>query len=200
MSLIVTQSAPDFSAKAVMGDGSIVENFTLSQFRERPGQHGQYVLLFFYPLDFTFVCPTEIIAFDEKIAEFHKRNVQVIGVSVDSEYSHFAWRETERSKGGIGRISYPLVADLNKKIASDYGVLLDGSVALRGTFLIDRQGVVRHSVINDLPLGRSIDEELRTIDALQTFEEVGEVCPANFKKGDKTMKTSQKGLAEYFKA
>ena len=194
MSSLVTKPAPDFSANAVLADGSIKENFKLSDFKGK-----KYVVLFFYPLDFTFVCPTEIIAFDQQIQEFEKRNTQVIGVSVDSQFSHFAWRETDRTKGGIGKIKYPLVADLTKKIASDYGVLLDDGVALRGLFLIDLQGVIRHQLVNDLPLGRSIDEAIRMVDALQTFEKVGEVCPANFKPGDKTMKTSQQGLAEYFK-
>jgi len=200
MDTLITKEAPDFTAAAVMPDGTINENFSLSSFRAGPGSKGQYVVLFFYPMDFTFVCPTEIIAFDEKVEEFKKRNVQLIGASVDSEYAHFAWRETPRSKGGIGNISYPLVADITKKIASDFGVLLETGVALRGLFLIDPKGIVRHQVVNDLPLGRSVDEALRMVDALQTFEEVGEVCPANFKKGDKTMKTSQEGLVEYFSA
>jgi peroxiredoxin 2/4 len=195
MSSLVTKAAPDFTANAVMPDGTIKEGFTLSSYKGK-----KYVLLFFYPMDFTFVCPTEIIAFDRALKEFEKRNTQVIGASVDSEYSHFAWRETETAKGGIGRIGYPLVADITKKISSDYGVLLDSGVALRGLFLIDKSGIVRHEVVNDLPLGRSTDEALRMIDALQTFEEVGEVCPANFHKGDKTMQTTHKGLEKFFTA
>lgn len=194
MSSLVTKTAPDFSAKAVLADGSIQEGFALSCFK------GAYILLFFYPMDFTFVCPTEILAFDAELGEFAKRNVQVIGVSVDSEYSHHAWREQERAKGGIGKIGFPLVADITKKISADYGVLLETGVALRGLFLIDRSGVVRHELVNDLPLGRSTEEALRIVDALQTFEEVGEVCPANFKKGGKTMKASQRGKEQYFTA
>jgi len=177
MTLLVTKEAPDFTANAVLPDGTI-EELKLSSYR------GKYVVLFFYPLDFTFVCPTEIIAFDEKIAEFEKKNTQVLGVSVDSHFSHFAWRETDRKNGGIGRISYPLVSDMTKKISSDYGVLLDEGIALRGLFLIDKNGIIRHQLVNDLPLGRSIDEALRMVDALSTFETVGEVCPANFKPGD----------------
>jgi alkyl hydroperoxide reductase subunit AhpC len=191
MSSLVTKVAPDFTAKAILADGSI-SDIRLSSFK------GKYIVLFFYPLDFTFVCPTEIIAFDNAIKEFEKRNTQVIGVSVDSHFSHFAWRESDRKNGGIGRIKYPLVSDITKKISENYGVLLEDGIALRGLFLIDKNGIVRHQLVNDLPLGRSIDEALRMIDALQTFETIGEVCPANFKKGDKTMKTNQEGLKEYF--
>lgn len=191
MSVLVTKEAPDFTAQAVYPDGSI-SDLKFSSYK------GKYVVLFFYPLDFTFVCPTEIIAFDEKLDEFKKRKTEIIGVSVDSHYSHFAWRETSRKTGGIGKIGFPLVSDLTKKISSDYDVLLPDGMALRGLFLIDTKGVVRHQVVNDLPLGRSIDEALRMVDALQTFETVGEVCPANYKKGDKTMKTSQQGLVDYF--
>ena len=188
---LVTKEAPDFTATAVMPDGSFKDDFKLSDYR------GKNVVLFFYPLDFTFVCPTEIIAFDNKIKEFEERNTQVIGVSVDSQFSHYAWRNTDRKKGGIGQVNYPLVADLTKKISEDYAVLINNAVALRGLFLIDKEGVVRHQVVNDLPLGRSIDEALRIVDALQTFEEVGEVCPANFHKGDDTMKPTQDGLEAY---
>ena len=173
-SSLVTKEAPDFQATAVMPDGSFKDDFKLSDYK------GKAVVLFFYPLDFTFVCPTEIIGFDNSIEEFEKRGVQVIGVSVDSQFSHFAWRNTARKQGGIGEVRYPLVADLSKKISSDYGVLINGAVSLRGLFLIDKEGVVRHQLVNDLPLGRSINEALRMVDALQTFEEVGEVCPANF--------------------
>jgi peroxiredoxin (alkyl hydroperoxide reductase subunit C) len=190
-SSLVTQEAPNFQATAVMPDGSFKDDFKLSDYK------GKTVVLFFYPLDFTFVCPTEIIGFDKSIQEFEKRGVQVIGVSVDSQFSHYAWRNTDRKEGGIGEIQYPLVADLSKKISSDYGVLVNGAIALRGLFLIDKEGIVRHQLVNDLPLGRSINEALRMVDALQTFEEVGEVCPANFNKGDDTMKPTQEGLEEY---
>ena len=190
MSTLVTKLAPDFTAKAVLPDGSFAD-ITLSDYR------GRYVVLFFYPLDFTFVCPSEILAFDTKLAEFKARGAEVIGVSVDSEYSHFAWRETPVEKGGIGRIGYPLVADLDKNIARAYGVLHNEAVALRGLFLIDREGVVRHAVINDLPLGRNVDEELRMVDALQFTEANGEVCPANWQKGEQGMKPDAEGVADY---
>jgi peroxiredoxin 2/4 len=191
MSTLVTKEAPDFTAQAVMPDNTINEEFTLSAFR------GKYVVLFFYPLDFTFVCPSEIIAFDKKLADFKARNVEVIGVSVDSQFSHFAWKNTEPKAGGIGNIQFPLVADLSKSIARNYGVLFGDAVALRGLFLIDKKGVVRHSVINDLPLGRNVDEAIRMVDALQFFEENGEVCPANWHKGDDGMTPSADGVASY---
>ena len=191
MSFLVTQEAPDFKASAVMGNNSIVEDFTLSKYR------GQYVVLFFYPLDFTFVCPSEIIAFDKAYGKFKERNAEVIGVSVDSQYSHFAWKNTPVNQGGIGQVAFPLVADLNKQISRDYGVLLDNAVALRGLFLIDRQGVVRHAVVNDLPLGRNVDEAIRMLDALQFNEKYGEVCPANWSAGDEGMKPTSEGVAEY---
>lgn len=191
MAHLVQQVAPDFTAQAVMPDGSFKE-LKLSEFR------GKYVVLFFYPLDFTFVCPTEIIAFSDAIEEFEQRNVQVIGASVDSHYSHFAWRNTPRDAGGIGAIKYPLVADLNKKISESYGVLLEGGVALRGLFLIDKDGVVRHELINDLPLGRNVDEAIRVVDALQFHEQNGEVCPANWRKGAKSMKADPEGSKEFF--
>ncbi len=160
---------------------------------------GKYVVLFFYPLDFTFVCPTELHAFQEKLAEFEQRGVQVIGSSVDSEYSHFAWVNTPKIKGGIEGVTYPLVADINKTIAADYDVLVEGAgVAYRGLFLIDKEGVVRHQVVNDLPLGRNVDEALRMVDALQFTEENGEVCPANWHEGEKSMKADQDGLEAYF--
>ena len=187
---LVTKQAPDFTAKAVMLDNTFAD-LRLSSYR------GKYVVLFFYPLDFTFVCPTEIIAFDKKLDEFKKRNCEVIGVSVDSEYSHFAWKNTPREKGGIGNIRYPLVSDITKEISRSYGVLYENSVALRGLFLIDKEGVVRHAVINDLPLGRSVDEALRMVDALQYYEEHGEVCPANWKPGEEAMKPSPDGVADY---
>jgi peroxiredoxin (alkyl hydroperoxide reductase subunit C) len=190
MSVLVTKEAPDFSAQAVMADNSIGE-IKLSAYR------GRYVILFFYPLDFTFVCPSEIIAFDKATKRFKDKNAVVIGVSVDSQFTHLAWRQTPRAKGGIGEISYPLVADLDKKIARAYDVLLNDAVALRGLFLIDTHGVVRHQIVNDLPLGRSVDEALRVLDALQYTEEHGEVCPANWKEGDEAMKPTAEGVAAY---
>jgi peroxiredoxin (alkyl hydroperoxide reductase subunit C) len=190
MSSLVTKEAPDFTAQAVNPDNSI-SDFTLSSLR------GKYVVLFFYPLDFTFVCPSEIIAFDKKVKEFKDRNAELVGVSVDSQYTHYAWRQTPPKKGGIGEISYPLVADLDKNIAREYGVLLDESVALRGLFLIDTHGVVRHQLVNDLPLGRSVDEAIRVLDALQFVEEHGDVCPANWKQGEEAMKPTAEGVAEY---
>jgi peroxiredoxin 2/4 len=194
MSVLVGKQAPDFKADAVVNGAEFVENFTLSQFKGK-----KHVVLFFYPLDFTFVCPTEMHAFQAKLAEFEARNTQVIGVSVDSKFSHFAWLTTPVNKGGIQGVKYPIVADITKSIARDYDVLTGDAVAFRGLFLIDKEGVVQHQVVNNLPLGRSIDEALRMVDALQYFEKNGEVCPANWKKGDKAMKADQKGLEEYFK-
>jgi peroxiredoxin (alkyl hydroperoxide reductase subunit C) len=191
MSTLVTRSAPDFTATAVMGDNSFKEDFSLSDYR------GKYVVLFFYPLDFTFVCPSEIIAFDKSLAEFQEKNCQVIGVSIDSQFSHWAWKNTSLDKGGIGNIQFPLVADLDKKISRQYGVLLDMGVALRGTFLIDKEGIVRHAVINDLPLGRSVVETLRMVDALIFHEKHGDVCPANWKEGEDAMTPTAEGVAEY---
>lgn len=190
--MLVTNPAPDFTATTVLADGSIVENFKLS---ENFGKKG--TVLFFYPLDFTFVCPSEIIAFSHRIEEFKSRGVNVIGVSVDSQFSHFAWRETPVNKGGIGRVKFPLVADLSKKISKDYDVLFGESVALRGSFLIDAKGIVRHAVINDLPLGRNIDEMIRMVDAMHFTDEHGEVCPAGWAKGDEGMKANTDGVAEY---
>lgn len=190
MSVLVTKEAPDFTAQAVMPDNSIAE-LKLSSYR------GKYVVLFFYPLDFTFVCPSEIIAFDKAVKKFKERNAVVLGVSVDSQFTHWAWRQVPRNKGGIGEIGYPLIADLDKKIARDYDVLLNESVALRGLFLIDTHGVVRHQIVNDLPLGRSVDEALRILDALQYTEEHGEVCPANWKAGEEAMKPTAEGVASY---
>ena len=193
MSVLVQKEAPDFAAQAVMPNGSFQE-IKLSDYR------GKYVLLFFYPLDFTFVCPTEIIAFSEAIEKFEALDVQVLGVSIDSHFSHFAWRETPRDKGGIGRIKYPLVADLKKEIARDFDVLVEGGVALRGLFLIDKEGVVRHQVVNDLPLGRNVDEALRMVKALQFFETNGEVCPANWNDGARTIRPSIEESKEFFEA
>ena len=190
MSTLVTKEAPDFTAQAVMPDNSF-KQLTLSSYR------GKYVVLFFYPLDFTFVCPSEIIAFDKAIGQFKEKNAEVIGVSVDSEFTHFAWKNTPVDQGGIGQIRYPLVADLNKSISRDYGVLFGESVALRGLFLIDKEGIVRHAVINDLSLGRNVDEALRMVDALQHTEKYGEVCPANWKEGEEAMKPTAEGVASY---
>ena len=190
MSTLVTQQAPDFVATAVLADNSF-EEIKLTNYR------GKYVVLFFYPLDFTFVCPSEIIAFNRKVEEFNKKNCELIGVSVDSHFTHLAWKETETSKGGIGNIQYPLVSDIKKDIARAYGVLHDDSVALRGLFLIDPKGVVRHAVVNDLPLGRNVDEALRMLDALQFTEEHGEVCPANWREGEDAMKPTAEGVAAY---
>lgn len=194
MSVLVTQQAPDFTATAVMPDGSFKEDFSLSDYK------GKYVLMFFYPLDFTFVCPTEIIAFSDRAKEFEDLGVQIIGVSVDSHFSHLAWTNQCRTEGGIGKTAYPLVADLNKQIARDYDVLLDSGVALRGLFLIDQAGIVRHQVVNDLPLGRSVDEALRMVKALQFFEANGEVCPANWQEGSRTIKADVAGSKEFFGA
>jgi peroxiredoxin (alkyl hydroperoxide reductase subunit C) len=190
--MLVTKKAPDFTAPAVLGDGSLVDEFNLY---ENFGEKG--TVLFFYPLDFTFVCPSELIAFDHRLEEFKKRGINVIGCSVDSQYSHFAWRETPVEKGGIGRVKYPLVADLTKQIARDFDVLLDDAVALRGSFLIDKDGTVRHAVINDLPLGRNIDEMLRMVDAMLFTNEHGEVCPAGWSEGQEGMKADPDGVAEY---
>jgi peroxiredoxin (alkyl hydroperoxide reductase subunit C) len=191
MTTLVTKEAPDFTAVTVMGDNNFNEEFKLSDLR------GKYTLLFFYPLDFTFVCPSEIIAFNTAYAQFKEKNCEVVGVSIDSQFSHWAWKNTPVDQGGIGQIEFPLVADLNKQISRDYGVLLNESVALRGLFLIDKEGIVRHSVINDLPLGRSVEEALRMLDALQFTEKYGEVCPANWKEGEEGMKPTADGVADY---
>jgi len=193
MPVQVTQPAPDFEADAVVhGD---FKRIKLSDYR------GKYVVLFFYPLDFTFVCPTELVAFSEEVTEFSKRGAQVIAVSVDSKFSHLAWTQTPRKAGGLGQISYPIVSDLNKKISRDYGVLLESSgVALRGLFLIDKEGILRHMLVNDLPLGRSVQEAVRTLDALQHFEKHGEVCPANWQPGEMSMKPDPIGSKKYFES
>jgi len=190
MSALVTKEAPDFTADAVMPDSSF-SKLVLSSYR------GKYVVLFFYPLDFTFVCPSEILAFNSKLEAFKKRNCEVVGVSVDSQYTHWAWKNTPVEQGGIGNIQYPLVADLTKNIAREYGVLFDESVALRGLFLIDKEGVIRHAIINDLPLGRSVEEVIRMLEALQHHEQYGEVCPANWKPGEDAMKPDADGVAQY---
>lgn len=193
--MLVTKKAPDFTATTVLGNNQIVDNFNLY---ENLGEKG--AVLFFYPLDFTFVCPSELIAFDHRLESFTERGINVIGVSVDSQFSHFAWKNTPVNQGGIGQVRYPLVADLNKQISRDYDVLLGESVALRGSFLLDKDGTVRHAVINDLPLGRNIDEMLRMIDAMLFTNEHGEVCPAGWAKGDAGMKASTEGVAEYLAA
>lgn len=193
MGVLVGRKAPDFTANAVLGDGTITNNFNLMKAVE-----SKYAVVFFYPLDFTFVCPSELIAFDHRLDEFKSRNVEVIGVSIDSHYTHNAWRNTAINDGGIGQVGYPLVADINHSICQAYDVEHpEAGVAFRASFLIDREGVVRHQVVNDLPLGRNIDEMLRMIDALQFTEEHGEVCPAGWQKGDKGMKADTKGVAEY---
>ncbi|QEL14034.1 peroxiredoxin [Limnoglobus roseus] len=191
MAVHVQKEAPDFSATAVVN-----EEFKPLKLSDYKGK--KYVVLFFYPLDFTFVCPTEIIAFSDRIADFHKRDCEVVGVSVDSEFSHLAWIKMARAEGGLGELKYPLVADLTKKIATDYGVLLEDGVALRGLFLVDKAGIVRHVTINDLPLGRSVDEAIRVLDALQFYEKNGEVCPADWKPGKATIKPGVKESKEYF--
>lgn len=191
MSVLVTKPAPDFTAQAVLADGSIKE-ISLSDYR------GKYVILFFYPLDFTFVCPTEIIAFSEAAADFEKLGVTVLGCSIDSHFSHLAWRGMDRKRGGIGDINYPLVADTKRTIARDYDVLHPDGVALRGLFLIDKEGVVRHQVVNDLPLGRNVAEAARMVQALQFHEENGEVCPANWEEGGLTIKPNPKDSQAYF--
>ena len=191
MSSHVTKPAPDFTAVAVMGDNSFNEQFKLSDYR------GKYVILFFYPLDFTFVCPSEIFAFDRALETFKAKNCEIIGVSIDSQFTHWAWKNTPVNDGGIGDIQYPLVADLDKKISRQYGVLLPEGIALRGTFLIDREGIIRHASVNDLPLGRNIDETLRMVDSLQFHEEHGDVCPANWKEGEDAMTPTAEGVADY---
>ena len=192
MGVLVGKKAPDFTAKAVR-ENTIIEDYKLSDLK------GKYVVLFFYPLDFTFVCPTELHAFNEKLEDFRSRNAEVVAVSVDSHFSHLAWLNTPKSKGGIEGIYYPIISDIHKSISKDYGVLFEeAGVAYRGLFLIDKDQVVRHQVVNDLPLGRSVDEALRVLDALQCVEEHGEVCPANWNKGGKTLKPTQDGLEEFF--
>ncbi|MFQ6607880.1 MAG: peroxiredoxin [Fidelibacterota bacterium] len=206
--MIVTKTAPEFSAEAIMPDNSFKE-ISLADYK------GKKVVLFFYPLDFTFVCPTEIIAFDHRLEEFEKRNVQVIGCSVDSKWTHHAWKNTEVNKGGIGNVRYPLIADIDKSVARAFDVLKDaepatvmtdeetfdtsirGDVALRGSFLIDEEGIVRHAVINDLPLGRNIDEMLRMVDALTFHQEHGEVCPAGWQEGKEAMGENPEGVSSY---
>ena len=192
MGVLVGKTAPDFTAAAVLGNGQIVESFNL-----KTAIKDKYAVLFFYPLDFTFVCPSELIAFDHRMAEFKKHNVEVIGVSIDSHYTHNAWRNTPVEKGGIGAVGYTLVADIKHEIAQAYDVEAAAGVAFRATFLIDRSGIVQHQYVNNLPLGRNVDETLRLVDALQFTEDHGEVCPAGWQKGKAGMKASQEGVAEY---
>jgi len=192
MSVLVGREAPDFSAPAVLGDGTITDDYNFKN-----AVAGKYAVVFFYPLDFTFVCPSELIAFDHRLEEFKKRNVEVIGVSIDSHFTHNAWRNTAVNDGGIGQVGYTLVADMTHSICKDYDVESEGGVAYRGSFLIDKDGMVRHQVVNDLPLGRNVDEMLRMIDALQFHEENGEVCPAGWTNGDKGMQADPKGVASY---
>ena len=195
MGVLVGKKAPDFDVKAVINGNQVVDSYKLSD------KQGQYVLLFFYPLDFTFVCPTELHAFQEKLAEFEQRNVQVIGCSVDSWFSHQAWLSTPKQMGGILGVTYPILSDFNKQIAKDYDVLCDDlGAAYRGLFLIDKEGFVRHQIVNDLPLGRNVDEAIRMVDALQFTEKHGEVCPANWNEGDKSMKPDTDGVKAYFNA
>ena len=191
MSVLVTQQAPDFTATAVLADGEIVEDFQLSKFK------GKKIVLFFYPLDFTFVCPSEILAHHHRVAAFAERGVQLIGVSIDSRYTHNAWRNTATKDGGIGSIDFPLVSDMDHAIMEAYGVVHPDGIALRGSFLIDENFDVRHQVVNDLPLGRNVDEMLRMVDALDFHSSHGEVCPAGWNKGDEGMKDTPAGVAEY---
>ena len=194
MSVLVGKQAPDFTATAVMADGSIKPDFKLADYQ------GKYIVLFFYPLDFTFVCPTELIAFSKRIKEFEDRDVQVIGCSIDSQFTHVAWRNTPVDEGGIGAVAYPLVADVKHEICKAYDVEFeDAGVAYRGSFLIGKDGKVHHQVVNDLPLGRNVDEMLRMIDALQFTEKYGEVCPAGWSKGEEGMKPDAQGVASYLK-
>jgi peroxiredoxin (alkyl hydroperoxide reductase subunit C) len=206
MYTLIGKKAPSFSADAVINGGEIVNNFSLEQYRGK-----QHIVFFFYPKDFTFVCPTELHAFQEKLSEFESRNVAVVACSTDTEQSHWGWLQVPKEKGGIQGITYPIVADTTKTISANYGVLdgdfsvneqneltSEGSmVAFRGLFLIDKQGIVRHLLINDFPLGRSVEEALRMVDALQFTEEHGEVCPANWKKGKQSLKDSHEGVADY---
>jgi len=192
MGVLVGKAAPDFTAAAVLGNGEIVDSFTLSE-----AIKGKKAVIFFYPLDFTFVCPSELLAFDHRIEAFQERGVEVIGVSIDSQFSHNAWRNTPVNEGGIGPVRYTLVADTKHSICQDYDVETDDGVAFRGSFLIDEDGQVRHQVVNDLPLGRNVDEMLRMVDALAFHQEHGEVCPAGWKDGDKGMDASPDGVAAY---
>ncbi|WP_208318253.1 peroxiredoxin [Allofrancisella inopinata] len=192
MMVLVGKKAPIFNAPAVLGNGEIVDNYDFAK-----AIQGKYAVVVFYPLDFTFVCPSELIALDKRTAKLKELGVEVVSVSIDSHFTHNAWRNTPINEGGIGPVSYTMVADINQKIVKDYDVQAEGGMAFRGTFLIDKQGVVRHQVVNDLPLGRNMDEVIRMVEALQFHEQHGEVCPAGWNKGDQGMKASPKGVAEY---
>ncbi|MDH5765512.1 MAG: peroxiredoxin C [Gammaproteobacteria bacterium] len=193
MGVLVGREAPDFTTAAVLGNGEIVDSYNFKE-----ATKGKYAVVFFYPLDFTFVCPSELIAFDHRLEDFKKRNVEVIGVSIDSHFTHNAWRNTPVNQGGIGQVGYTLVADMTHGVCKAYDVETpDGAVAFRGSFLIDKEGMVRHQVVNDLPLGRNVDEMIRMVDALQFHEEHGEVCPAGWNQGDKGMTATPDGVAEY---
>lgn len=192
MSVLVAKEAPDFCASAVLADGSIVTDFKLSDLK------GKYIVLFFWPLDFTFVCPSEIIAHNHRIEQLRERGIEVVGVSIDSQYTHLAWRNTAINDGGIGPVEFPMVADVKHEICQAYGVEHpQAGVALRASFLIDQKGIVQHQVVNNLPLGRNVDEMVRMIDALQFFEAHGDVCPAGWKKGDSGMQATTHGVAKY---
>jgi peroxiredoxin (alkyl hydroperoxide reductase subunit C) len=195
MAVLVGKPAPSFTTAAVLGDNTITDNFNLANHIK-----GKYAIVFFYPLDFTFVCPSELIAFDHRLQEFKNRGVEVIGVSIDSHFTHLAWKNTPVNAGGIGKVGYPLIADLKHEYVKAYDVEADGGVAYRGTFLIDKTGIVRHQYVNDLPLGRNVDEFLRLVDALQFTEEHGEVCPAGWSKGKAGMNASPEGVAKYLAA
>jgi len=191
MRVLVAKEAPDFTAPAVMPDNKIIDNFKLSDL------HGKYVVLFFWPSDFTFVCPTEIIAHDHRLAQFKERGVEVVGVSIDSKFTHHAWKNTEVKAGGIGNIQFPIVADINHEITQAYGIEHPDGRAMRASFLIDRDGIVQHQVVNNMPLGRNVDEMIRIVDALQFHEQHGEVCPAGWVKGESGMAESAEGVASY---
>ena len=191
-SVLVGKEAPNFIANAIMPNNNIKSDFELTKFL-----NGDVGVVFFYPLDFTFVCPTEIIAFNHRLGDFSSRQVKVVAVSVDSHFSHLAWKQTEVNNGGIGNVQMPLISDLNKSIARNYGVLFNDNIALRGSFLIDKKGIVRHQVVNDFPLGRNVDEMLRMVDALSHHEEFAEVCPAGWKQGEEAMKPNAEGVADY---
>jgi peroxiredoxin 2/4 len=194
---LVAKPAPDFTAKAVMPNNEINKSFNLYKYLNTNSNNASIGVLFFYPLDFTFVCPSEIIAFNHRLGDFSTRNAKVIAVSVDSEFSHLAWKNTPVNKGGIGNVQFPMVADITKSISRNYGVLFEDSVSLRGTFLIDQNGIIRHQLINDLPLGRNVDEALRMVDSLLFYQKSGEVCPAGWRQGEEAIEATPEGIAAY---